>query len=89
MSKIDLPITADAEVITKAIAELTARQQERIDRLSRMIYFIRDYVVKGITPTMIEEDTVEDALMQDILNKVDELRGKEKEKNERRDGRWR
>lgn len=58
----------------RGVAEVIAEKQARIDRLERLIWMVHENVVRGVKPSIIDDDDVETSLCVAIIAEVKRIK---------------
>lgn len=79
MSKLEFPVELLSSDICKAIVELVAEKQKRIDRLEQLIFMVYQNVCMGVKATIIDDDDWETDLCTMIIEKYNKLKDNEQQ----------
>lgn len=74
MIQLKFPVELSSSDICKAIAELVAEQQKRIDRLEQLIFMVYQNVCMGVKATIIDDDDRETDFCTAIIERYNKLK---------------
>lgn len=79
MSKLEIPIELTESHIIKAIAEVVAEKQKRIDRLEQLIFMVYQNVCMGVKASIIDDDDRETDFCTAIIEQYNKLKYNEQQ----------
>lgn len=79
MSELKFPINLDESMLAKAIAELVAEKQKRIDRLEQLIFSVYQNVCIGKEALIIADDDRETDFCSAIIEQYNKIKDNEQQ----------